>query len=262
MPDDVPIVAFQWVPGLGAGGSVAAQVSNGIAEIIIQKVFSTPGEYIFSASISDGQTPLASQSQPLIISGATLDIVPRGLLNALPNTEYTFVMSARDISASSVRFSWSFGDGPSSTGSSISETLNNQASSAVKYAYSAAGAYGLVAAVRDSLTNEVLAQKSVTIVVGESHQRNHTLNICNTWSASKAGQQGVMIDLWDVTDIPPNAVFDLTYEAYYVPDRFMIEYPLANLVHDTGWVGDTWYHNDPMFPEGIKGPGKGTVQNV
>ena len=42
------------------------------------------------------------------------------------------------------------------------------------------------------------------------------------------------MDLWDITMIPPGAIFDLSFDMENVPDKPLLEYPDGNLVLDTG----------------------------
>jgi hypothetical protein len=96
------------------------------------------------------------------------------------------------------------------------------------------GGYGLVAAVHDAATDQVLAQQSASVIVGNYQERNITYEICDTWSASQAGGEGMTMDHWNITMIPTGAIFDLSYDMFTIPDKLLMEYPAGNLVLDTG----------------------------
>lgn len=255
-------VLIQWVPGLGAGGSKTVQVQDGVAEYIIPVQYGAPGQYTFTGTVSSGTSSLATATKQVVIIGPIVSIDPPGLMDAQTNVPYSFTIIATHLPDSPVEFAWSFGDGAGSTGSSSVSPSDGTASTTVTYTYSKDGAFGLVVAVKDAANKEILARANVNVVVGTYVQRNYTLNICETWSVVSSGNQGVMIDTWDISEIPPSSVFDLYYNAYSYPDRFLIEYPYDNLVLDTGWRGSSTYNGASLFPEGVAGQGSGTVTDV
>lgn len=125
------------------------------------------------------------------------------------------------------------------------------------------------------------------IKIGEYIEHNITYEICDTWSVSQSGYQGMTIDNWDISMIPAGAVFELSFEMYDNPDKLFIEYPLGNMVLDTGekdkagigvafirnvlslsyslsfegWRGNQSYAG-PLFPGGIESPGTDEINDI
>lgn len=223
------------------------------------------GLYEITASVYDGQEELAVDLLQVQIAGTTLTIDPPGLTDAQLSMDYTFHFTADDIPTGSflVKFTWSFGVGQSGAGESGSiRARNGQASTSATQMYTANGAYGLVVDVRDANTNTVLTQSSATVIVGLTKERDNTLGSCNDWSYSRSSGEGVTIDNWDVTAIPDGAVFDVRYEAFSAPVKFLVDYPNGNRVLDTGWRGSSRNNDSPLYPGGISGKGDGTAYNI
>lgn len=88
--------------------------------------------------------------------------------------------------------------------------------------------------MQDADTNQTLADKSIIIKIEEYEERNVTYEICDTWSLSQSGGQGMTIDNWDIKMIPAGAVFDIRFQMWDNPDKLFIEYPVGNMVLDTG----------------------------
>ena len=85
---------------------------------------------------------------------------------------------------------------------------------------------------------------------------------CDSWVASSSGGYGVTVDPWDISNIAPGVVFDIKYNAYGIPDKFIVQYPEGEEVLNTGWRGNTSYNGDPLFPGGIAGPGRGEMDGI
>lgn len=102
-----------------------------------------------------------------------------------------------------------------------------------------------------------------TFTTGIADEVDRELSVCDEWSASQSGGFGVTIDTWSIEDIPVGATFDMEFQAYTVPDKFVVEYPVGNEVHDTGWRGGSSYNNNPtLYPGGISGPGFGLASDM
>ena len=93
-------------------------------------------------------------------------------------------------------------------------------------------------------------------------EREVELDICNVWKAAQSGGFGTTVDNWDISKIPTRSIFDIRFEAYSLPDKFIIEYPPGTTVHNTGWRGSSSYDGNPKYPGGIAGPGRGQVDNL
>jgi hypothetical protein len=91
------------------------------------------------------------------------------------------------------------------------------------------------------------------------------VNCSNVASAGKEGIEEKIINLGHET-----GEVVLEFEAYGVPDKFVVEWPIGNVVIDTGWRGMKTYAGvnyetleDPpgtlVFPGGITEPGDGVA---
>jgi hypothetical protein len=100
---------------------------------------------------------------------------------------------------------------------------------------------------------------TATIAVVE--EREQALDICEVWSVSNAGGIGTTVDNWDISDIPEGAVFDLRFDAFNIPDKFIVSYAGTEYL-DTGWRGSSSYEGNPRYPGGIAGPGQGEVLDI
>lgn len=263
IPDGIDNIRLEWTPGYGAGASALSSVVDSKSEFTIHVSYSSPGTYVITTIIYNNEHKLATKSVQLKILGTTLAISPPGLQAAKPGEVYRFHFEANGIPSNvkDVVFRWNLGAGSTGTGSSGTVPVNDgSASVSVDYAYDTQGGYGVVAEVRNISTNQILATHSVLVIVGQADvQRNITLEICNTWSVSQDGGQGVTIDNWDISMIPQDAVFDLYFDAYSIPDKFLVQYPVGgNLVLDTGWRGQSFYDGSSLYPGGVSGPGSGT----
>lgn len=256
---------FEWTPGFGAGSSVTAEVEGGQAVVSIGVSYPTPGSFEITAAVYNGRVELSSSSLGVRIAGTTLDVDPPGLEDAFLLVPYAFNLVANDIPASvdNVKFTWSFGVGQSGVGSSGTvPAVLGQASTSASHTYTSNGAYGLVADVRDTLTDAVLAQSSVTVFVGPTKQRESALVSCGDWSALQAGGEGVTVDDWGIGNVSEGAVFDIKYEAYDVPDKFLVDYPVGNRVLDSGWRGGSKHNGNALYPGGISGDGTNELYNI
>ncbi len=237
----------------GANGEASATLRSNQAGAVEVTVYACgTGSFITLGSVT------VTFSQDL------LSIDPAGLSDGEAGTEYTFTFSASDIPAgvSQVIFNWSFGDGAGSTGSATESVSNGQASTTASYTYGQDGAYGLVVELRDASDDSLLDVQSVTVTIGAAIERDFDLDVCDVWVAATQGGQGVTSDVWDISQIPVGATFDIEYNAFSIPDRYRIEDPTGSLALDTGWRGASQYEGDPLYPGGIAGPGQGEEQDL
>jgi hypothetical protein len=238
------------------GGSTTATDKDGAFTVDIDiKVANVHG--CLNAS---GRLEPCPSDEPIV---TTLSIDPPGLSGGAVHTEYCFTLTATGIPAglSTVTFAWNFGDGrANSTGSRSEAVTNRNAGTVICHTYVSASAYGLVGAVNDGAGT--LADASVVVVIGEVQEREEQLNICDVWKAAQSGGYGATVDNWDISAIPSGATFDIRFDAYSIPDKFMVEYPAGSIVLNTGWRGDSEYAGDPLYPGGIAGPGQGEVLGV
>ena len=266
IPAGTAEVRFEWTPGFGAGSSAMIPVIANEATTEIKLSYPMPGSYNITATAYDDAVELATNSLGVRIAGTTLTIDPPGMTDGKLLVPYTFNFVVDDIPASTsdVVFTWSFGVGQSGVGNSgdVTSGTNRTASASSSQIYDSNGAYGLVVDVRDATTNAILAMNSVTVFVGPSKERTNTLSSCNVWTASQAGSEGVTVDSWNISAVPRDVVFDVSYEAYSIPDKFLVDYPINNVVLDSGWRGSSGNDGSPLYPGGISGDGDNDVYNA
>ena len=92
-------------------------------------------------------------------------------------------------------------------------------------------------------------------------QRDFALLECDTWTEVQSGGFGVTIDTWDISAVETGAVIDIQFNAFGIPDKFVVEYD-GVVVLDTGWRGDAGFEGDPLYPGGIAGPGAGQEDEI
>ena len=95
----------------------------------------------------------------------------------------------------------------------------------------------------------------------EPERREQVLERCEVWSVANSGGAEGTVDLWDISDIPDGAVFDLRFDARSEPDRYRITYG-GFQVYDSGWRGASSYDGDARYDGGIAGPGRGEALDV
>lgn len=184
------------------------------------------------------------------------------LSNAEAGQSYQFEFLARNLPAghSQVVFEWTFGTGVAGTGSQQAGVSGFQASHQVSHTYSTDGMYALVVVVKDTNGN-VLADKNLVVTVGNISERQYDIDVCNVWRAAGSGGQGGTIDNWDISSLPVGAQFDIQYNAFSIPDKYVVTYN-GVIVLDTGWRGSSSYEGNPMYPGGIAGSGSGQEDGI
>ena len=260
-------IRFEWSPGVGAPDSAVASVSNGEASTSAQLSYSKPGSYKLDVKVYDDDDEenrlLASSWVYVKIAGADLTIVPPTLDDAEVGVQYTFELSASGLNPSEIeyRFNWSFGVGSGGTGYETVQVIDGEASISISHTYNEEGAFGLVASISEPFDDGVgtiqyidVAKSSFIVVVGEKIEREYNLDACDTWEVKTDGGHGVTIDVWNIADIPPGAIFDMKFDTQNIPDKIYVMYQ-ESLVEDTGWRGSLYYNGDPLFPGGVTHPG-------
>lgn len=98
---------------------------------------------------------------------------------------------------------------------------------------------------------------------GDGDIRNQVLEQCGVWSSSRSGGFGTTTDFWDISKISVGATFDIAFEAYNEPDKFVVAYDGVTVL-DTGWRGLEFYGTQypDLFPGGVTYPGGGRVNGV
>lgn len=120
-----------------------------------------------------------------------------------------------------------------------------------------------IKAIGDRFDKNTLEPSLVLLILGDEVEvRDRDLNACDVWSPSQSGGFGTTVDNWDIGTIPAGATFDIRFNAYSVPDKFIVEYPAGTVRLDTGWRGSSSYEGNPLYPGGIAGPGSGQVDDM
>ncbi len=115
-----------------------------------------------------------------------------------------------------------------------------------------------IKAIGERFDKNTLEDSLVLLILGdEVDTRDQVLDQCDQWTAAQSGGFGTTVDTWDISAIPSGAVFDFRFNAFSIPDKYIVEYPLGSVVLDTGWRGSSSYEGDPKYPGGIAGPGSG-----
>ena len=258
-------VRFEWSPGVGAPDFAVASVNNGEASTSTQLSYPKPNAYKLDVKIYDDDDDenrlLASSWMNVNIAGAELSIVPPSLDYAEIGVPYTFELSASGLNASEIEFGWSFGVGSSGTGTKTVQVIDGEATISISHTYANVGAFGLVADIRESSDDEVVAESTLVVVIGERIEREYDLEACDTWEAAASGGYGVTMDVWNITTVPPGAMFDMQFNTRSKPDRIYVHYH-ESLVEDTGWRGASVYNGDPLFPGGVTFPGTDTASDM
>lgn len=159
-----------------------------------------------------------------------------------------------------VTFTWTFGDG-SQPGTIDTPLDGHLAQHTVDHTYAVDGRYGLVATVHDE-DNVLLATIDFIVTIGEIEEEEDEMDACDVWQAGNSGGYGVTITNWDISDIPANAVFDVRFDAFSIPDKIVVEYPFRTKVLDTGWRGSASYDGDLLYPGGVTSPGSLEILDV
>lgn len=179
---------------------------------------------------------------------------------------FTFVYDENEMSTSSLQplatgdnviFSWTWGDNSEGGQATVRVDSTGRAIYEVSHTYEDEGRFGLVLTVDDEDGTE-LAKTDFIIEIGTVEEGREALETCDgSWISGGYGGYGVSIDRWDISKLPSGAVVDFRYNAYSIPDKFVVEYPEGNVALDTGWRGSSSYENDSRYPGGISGEGRG-----
>lgn len=127
--------------------------------------------------------------------------------------------------------------------------------------YVFAGWSGACSGSRATCSVSMNQSQSVTALFIDGEVRGKTLDVCDVWSASQSGGYGTTVEHWDISTIPSNATFDIKFDAYDVPDKFIVEYTNTTRL-DTGWRGDSSYNSDPLYSGQVISPGNNQSDNV
>lgn len=97
----------------------------------------------------------------------------------------------------------------------------------------------------------------------EFEDREDAIERCNEWYESGSGGAGTTRTNYDISMLPVGASFDMRFNAYGIPDRFIVEYEGAE-VYNSGWRGNPnrAASKPDLYPGGVSGPGSGSVMGM
>lgn len=224
------------------------------------------GLYIFISFIACVVEEGGNHDAPPLAITSNIPLNTDGLPEGEAGEEYTFRFRYNATTApdsfglETVKFSWVFGDG-SSAGEYMAGVEGDFATHEIRHTYRSNGRFGLVVSVADD-NGDTLATADYIVGIGEPEVFKEDLDICDQWKAGTSGGYGVTVIEWDISEIPSGRPFDLGFEAYSVPDKFIVEYPPGNIVLDTGWRGSESYDGSSLYPGGVTAPGNEKVEDL
>lgn len=175
--------------------------------------------------------------------------------------DFTFTATNLPSELDEIVFAWTLGTGaPDASGSEQVSVSGREATHQISYTYASEGMYSLVVVAEDTDEN-VVAEANEAVTIGDPDERELELDICDTWKAAAQGGQGVTVDNWDISQLPTGAEFDIRFDAYSIPDKYVVEYD-GDVVYDSGWRGSPNYDGDPMYPGGVTSPGSGQEDGI
>lgn len=193
------------------------------------------------------------------VNETTVTILGGDVSHALAQgeVEYNHTFTATADPPGNYRFDWTFGDG-----GAVSDTRSSGENSTVSHVFKD-GFFATEVKLYDVATGGFLASHSVSVTIIQD-LREQDLNFCNQWSAAQSGGYGTTVDVWDISQLPSGADFDIRFDAYSMPDRFIVQYPPGTTVLDTGWRGDAYYveANPSLYPGGLAGQGWGELSGI
>jgi hypothetical protein len=187
----------------------------------------------------------AAQKADLVVTSEPTVVISPASVRIAPDEVQTFTASVVGIDDQSVTW-FAFPAGG---------TLTLVDDTTVTFSASAPGDFTLTA------TSNADASIFGTATIAVVEEREQELDICEVWSVSNAGGVGTTVDNWDISEIPAGAVFDIRFDAFSIPDKFIVSYAGTEYL-DTGWRGSSSYEGDPRYPGGIAGPGQGEVLDI
>ncbi len=97
----------------------------------------------------------------------------------------------------------------------------------------------------------------------EQEEREDIMERCNEWYESGSGGAGTTRTTYDISSLPAGTSFEMRFDAYSIPDRFIVEYEGVE-VYNSGWRGDSSRAADKpeLYPGGVSGPGSGSVTGI
>lgn len=177
--------------------------------------------------------------------------------------EYTFLLTYDENAAMTttavgdeVLFTWVFGDGIGGGTATVTVRADGTAVYEVKYTYTSDGRYGLVFSVEDEDGN-ILATSDFVIEIGEVLVQSFSfpLTQCDgDYYFGGEGLYGTSLHKWDVSELPVGATLDFSFDTYGIPDKFIIEYPTATIIYESGWRGYASYDGSMLYPGGVTAP--------
>jgi hypothetical protein len=257
-------VDFEWDFGDGESDSKDEQkgesVKQGKAEIEITHTYKKPPpKCTITAIVKDSKTgEELAKTTANIAFGINVTILGGNVEYELQKDEkeYKHTFEAKADPPGEYRYEWSFGDSKTFSDKQVAGQ-NSKATNTFKD-----GFYTTEVKLYDVKTGDMLASNQVMVTIIQDLKK-YDLKECDQWSVAQSGGYGTTLNLWDISALPEGAKLDLSFDAYSMPDRFVVQYKGVT-VFDSGWRGDGSYAQSKpsLYPGGISGPGKGTADNM
>jgi len=196
----------------------------------------------------------------LSISSAAIPDADQGVSN-------NFTFTVTDPNQTSIYFSVDWGDGTSSTATATG--CFNYVVIAKTYNYP--GNYTITATAKTSSTGTVIDTETASIAVA----RVFNFDECDKWFNANSGGYGGTDDTWNIptTVVSAGTPIDIRFEAYSIPDRFLVYYDqnddgTEELVYDSLWRGTASYVEDNptvyrgTYPDNYGGTGSGEALGI
>lgn len=198
----------------------------------------------------------------------------------IPGEEYsfTFIYDSNIAQTGSMQthaqggdvvFRWSSGDGYGGKKAGVIDS-DGYAYMELKHAYAKDGPYAITVTVEapeigKNEPGKQLAELSHIVQIGEALEVESFILQCDGNATEEyKGERGVHHHVWDLSGIPTGATIDLWFNTIGQPDKYIVEYPVDIVAHDTGWRGsEFWYERKIyLYPGGLAGDEEDTVSGL
>ncbi|MBF0543121.1 MAG: DUF1566 domain-containing protein [Candidatus Riflebacteria bacterium] len=173
-----------------------------------------------------------------------LNIKSATVLSSNPDGTKVYQFVAEAIPTGTYKFDWTFDDNTTFSVTSDVATVTHTF---------APGAHPILVSLSNAL-GKVLTSKTITVSIRDDQKLSNS--DIDKWRAANSGGFGTTNDNWDISKLPDGVTFDMQFNAYSVPDKFIVVY-CGNVVYQTGWRGDSSYNGKPAYPGGVTSPGNG-----
>ncbi len=178
--------------------------------------------------------------------------------NGLTNVKYTFEAIGVGIPDNAI-YQWTING---QVGKTFLKTTSTSFKNPGDYTVECSASWLQRAADGSSYEERIAAEPIVVSIKEEVEEgtdiRQVEIDICGDWKELNSGGYGTTITNVDISKLPVGASFDMKFDAYSEPDKFIVEYE-GVIVYDSGWRGNqAEYEAKPgLYPGGLSGSGGG-----